>query len=123
MVSRLMALWFTMIVMALSTSLLSLVAEGHYHHFCSFQGAPVGSDLPFLPLISRVFINWEGWIYYYPSFFIFGAAWATWKWKNNSKITWGLVAVSLGTMILFASAFYVAVELPYMSAIRFADPS
>lgn len=108
--------------MDLSSSLLYWIVENHYHHFCSFLGGPAGTDLPFLPLISRIFINWEGWIYYYPSFFIVVSAWMSWKRRDKSKEIWGLVAISLGTMFLFISVFYVAVELPYQSGIRFPNP-
>ncbi|MDB2674007.1 hypothetical protein N9Y81_03540 [Akkermansiaceae bacterium] len=123
MIPRLVALWFTMIVMGFSSSLLFLIAENHYYHLCSLHGRPAGTDLAFLPLISRIFINLEGWIYYYPSFFIAGAAWMSWKRRDKSEEVWSLIVISPGTKILFTSAFYVAVELPsHMGSVRVMAP-
>jgi hypothetical protein len=104
MIARLIALWFSVGLMCLTSASCYTLGVDYYH---VYQWEDVE-----LPLISRVFMTKSGWIYDFPVLFILVAALQTWKGRHRAEPTWCLVVINLGATILLLALFQLAIETP-----------
>ncbi len=105
MIARLIALWFSVGVMWITSACLYAAGTEYYHVYRS-----AGYESVALPLIVRIFMTPSGGIYFYPALFVLAALFFTWKMRARTEWVWTLVVVTLGTTVLFLTLALFALE-------------